>query len=107
MKWEKATLIANVKSSEDELGNSVFEQSEILTVNARFSPWTENQIALEGRDITSSEMRVIIPISYSALPKFDKIKIKNILYLVKQKMDLSPRFTMLQIKEYRNGKDKS
>lgn len=103
MKWETATLIEKVKVREDELGNSIYENKEILTVKSRFSPWTEEQISLESRDVTLNEQRVIIPISYSNLPEFELIKIKDELFKVKQKMDLSPRFTMLQIKKYKNG----
>lgn len=102
MKWEIATLISKVKTGEDALGNNIYEDKDISTVNVRFSPWNENQINLEDREVTLKEKQVIVAIPYKDFPKCENIRIEDNLFKIKQKIDLYPRFTMLQIKGYKD-----
>lgn len=102
MIWKEVVLIRKEKSGEDELGNNIYIDKEVKTTKARFSPWTNDQTSLEDRAITLTEQKVVVPIPYGSLPKFDDIKIDNDLFKVKQKIGLSPRFSILQIKRYKD-----
>lgn len=103
MKWETATLIEKVKNGVDELGNVIYSYQDVRNINFRYSPYEENEVNLENRDITLTQRKVVIPIRYSDFPDVNFLRIDDTKYRIKQKMDLSPRFTMLLIERYKNG----
>lgn len=101
MIWQKMTVILQVKTGEDELGNPVYANVDGDIYNARFTPRTDEQIALEGRDVTTNEQRYIIPCPFKTFPECKIVKFGESLFEVKVRSDLGPRWTMLQVKKYR------
>ncbi len=99
MKWENATLISLVETGKDELSNPIYEEKEILSVKARFQPWTNEDVSLEGREVTLNQRKVVLRTKLSNFPKCQKIKF-NETYEIQSIKDLS-RFVALYVKIYK------
>lgn len=101
MIWKKCTLLKKEKTGEDKLGNPIYEDMEVKSTTSRFSPWTEEQINLEGYEVTKNEQEYIIPIPYSAFPECHYVELEEKRLEITQKMDLTPRFTLVRVKKYK------
>lgn len=55
MIWKKCLLKAHEKVGEDALKNPIYEWKIVMKTKARFTPWTDEQIALDDRDVTKNE----------------------------------------------------
>lgn len=102
MIWKPCLLQKLVGQEEDELKNPVGgEWQTVKETAARFTPWTNEQIALEGREVTRNEQRFMIPVPFVAFPECTHAMIGNIRQEITQKMDLTPRYTVIQVKVYK------
>lgn len=101
MIWKKCLLKARKKIGEDALRNPIYEWKTVMETKARFTPWTDEQIALDDREMTRNEQRFIIPLPYSRFPKCQKAVIDGIEQEITQLIDLSPRWTAIQVKVYK------
>ncbi len=101
MIWKTCILLSRVKTGEDTLKNPVYAYQEIKRTRARVTPWTDEQVASEGREVTKNEQRIIIPIPYQRFPECQKLRIDAHEQDITQIMDLSPRFTVVQVKKYK------
>ena len=62
MIWKVCLLQIVSGQAEDALGNPTGGQWQtVLETFARLTPWTDEQIALDERDVTRNEQRFIIP----------------------------------------------
>ena len=66
MMWKECYLLERKKTGTDALGNDTYDFQEVMMTACRFSPWTNDQIALEGRDVTTNEQQYVVPIPYFA-----------------------------------------
>lgn len=101
MKWIDCTLIGENESGKDELGNPIYSLSDIRTCKARFTPWTNDEIQLEGRDVTRNERKLLLRLPFSAFPECTGVRLPDGNYEITQKMNLEPRFVLLQVKRYK------
>lgn len=102
MIWENCLLQKKEKIGEDTLRNPIFEHKTIMETSARFTPWTTEQIALEGRDVTRNEQQYIIPIPYRMFPRnCVRVKINGVEMDITKTSPLSPRWTLVQVKTYK------
>lgn len=101
MIWKECLLKSKEKVGEDVLKNPIYEWMTICVTRARFTPWTDEQIALDDREVTKNEQRFIIPIPYHCFPKCQKAVIDGIEQEIKQIIELSPRWTAIQVKVYK------
>lgn len=101
MIWKKCRLLANVETGEDALGNPVYALSEVKRTVARFTPWTNEQIAMEGREITRNEQQFILPIPYTQFPVCQKVEISGHVMDIKDVTDFGPRYTSIRVKAYK------
>ncbi len=101
MIWKDCILLGQVETGEDALGNPIYDTKEVKATKARFTPWTDEQISLEGREVTKNEQRYIIPIPFKDFPvcHFAEIECKSM--EITQIIDLSPRHTAIQVKIYK------
>nr|DAF98395.1 MAG TPA: hypothetical protein [Siphoviridae sp. ctnNB1] len=101
MIWKPCTLEALTGQTEDALGNLVGGEWKVLAETfARFTPWTDEQIVLEGRDVTKNEQRFAIPIPFDSFPKCTHAVISGHRQKINQKINLEPRYTVIQVKVY-------
>lgn len=101
MIWKTCTLYEAEETGQDILGNPTYEPKEVLQTYARFTPWTDEQIALEGRTVTENEQRFVIPIPFDDFPACRLAEIDGVMQEITQKIDLTPRYTVIQVKVYK------
>lgn len=102
MKWEDCILYAETIDEEntDELGNPVKGTEQVWTGKARFTPWTDQQIALEGRDVTKNEQLYVVPVDYDVIEFVRKAEIDGVMMKVIEVTDMSPRWSVIRVKVY-------
>lgn len=102
MIWKPCQLQAQKGKTEDELGNLVGGSWEtVLETFCRATPWAAEDVSLEGRDVTRNEQRFIIPVRREDFPDCTHAVIDGIQQEITQKIDLGPRWTVIQVKVYR------
>lgn len=101
VKWKPCILLSGSQVGKDALRNPVYTDQEIKRTRARITPWTDEQIEMEGREVTKNEQRFIVPIPYLKFPKCQKVCIDGHKQEITQIIDLSPRFTLVQVKKYK------
>lgn len=102
MIWKPCSLQTITGQTEDALGNMTGgEWDTVKETFARFTPWTDEQITLEGREVTRNEQRFAIPISFEIFPKCTHAVIEGIRQEITQTIDLTPRYTVIQVKAYK------
>lgn len=102
MIWKPCRLQVITNQTEDALGNMVGgEWQTVKETTCRFTPWTDEQIAFEDREVTRNEQRFAIPIPYDIFPVCTHAVIDGIRQEIKQKIDLTPRYTVIQVKVYK------
>ena len=100
MIWKPVTLINRTETGQDALGNPVYEESPDSQFPARFTPWDAQDIALEGREVTVNQRKLLVRIPHREFPDCQKIQFEGEIYQVMQVTGLSPRFTLLHVKKY-------
>ena len=55
MIWKTCRLLAKKQTGEDALHNPQYDYEAVKETRARVTPWTDEQIALEGREVTRNE----------------------------------------------------
>ncbi len=101
MIWEQVTLYGESETGrEDELGNAVKEPVEIYNGRARHTPWTDQDILVNGRDVTMNEQQFAIPIDYEDIKNATVLEIDGYALDITQIIDLAPRWTIVQCKRY-------
>lgn len=101
MIWEQVLLYGESETGEeDELGNVVKEPIEIYNGRARHTPWTDQDILVNGRDVTMTEQRYAIPIGYEDIKNATILEIDGYALDITQIINLTPRWTVVQCKRY-------
>lgn len=102
MIWKECLLQKKTDQTEDALGNLVGgEWTTVLDTFCRFTPWTDDQIALEGREVTRNEQRFAIPIPFASFPDCSHAVIDGVRQKIAQTIDLTPRYTVIQVEVYK------
>lgn len=101
MIWKPCQLQIRIGQEKDQLGNMTGGEWETMQDTfARFTPWTDDQIALEGREVTRNEQRFVIPIPFMEFPECTHAVLDGIRQKITQKIDLTPRYTVIQVAVY-------
>lgn len=102
MIWKECLLQKITGQSEDALGNLVGGEWEtVKETYCRFTPWTDDQIAVEGREVTKNEQQFVIPIPYDDFPTCSHAVIDGVRQKIKEVIDLSPRYTVIQVEVFK------
>ena len=102
MIWKECLLQKKTGQTEDALGNLVGgEWSTVLKTSCRATPWTDQQILVDTRDITKNEQRFAIPIIYEEFPDCTHAVIDGVRQKIKETIDLTPRYTVIQVEVYK------
>lgn len=100
MKWENITLLNEVRTGTDELGNDITEPVEVFASKARFTPAEDIKIALEGREVTRDETFFTLPVRADLVPEHTLIRYKGDTYKSVDIASLSPRWTIIRATIY-------
>lgn len=99
MMWKQGIVYALEDSgNEDELGNPIKEQSILWSGGLRFTPWTNDDIAVNGREVTMNEQRYAIPVPYETIKHADQVELDNVILNITSVSDLGPRWTIIQVR---------
>lgn len=101
MIWKPCILLAAQETGEDELGNSTVRYTSVKKTKARFTPWTDEEIQLEGREVTRNGQHFIIPIPFAGFPSCDAVIMDGKEQEIIEVIDLSPRYTCIKVKVYK------
>lgn len=101
MIWVPCALIGEIQTGKDVLNNPTYESVEVKQSLARCSPWTDEQIVLEGREITRNEQQYILPIPFIDFPTCQKIRLNGHELDIMDITDLSSRYTLIRVKKYK------
>lgn len=102
MIWKHGTLYALAETGEeDELGNPVVGQAVLWSGEIRFTPWTDEDVTVNGRDVTRNEQRYAIPVSYEAIKNAEQIELDGVMLNITAVSDLGPRWAMIQTEVYK------
>lgn len=101
MIWKSCVLQKKKKTGEDALKNPVYGWADVKRTRARETPWTNKQIALEGRGVTQNEQWFAIPVPFVYFPECERAVIDDHAQEIMQKIDLSPRYTLIQVRAYK------
>lgn len=102
MKWVSCVLYAETIDYEhaDELGNPAKGTEQVWSGTARHTPWTDQQIALEGREVTKNEQLYAVPVSYDIIAFVRKAEIDGVMMKVIEVTDFAPRWSVIRVKVY-------
>ena len=99
MIWKECILYAETETGKDELNNPIYELEEVKKTVCRFTPWTDEQIAVKERKVTQNEQQFAIPIPYQKFPECTHAAIDaGTLQEITKKDDLSPRWTLIRVR---------
>lgn len=102
MIWKPCILYAETADYEntDELGNPTKGTEQVWSGKIRFTPWTDQQIALEGRDVTKNEQQYAVPVAFNVIESARKAEIDGVMLKVIDVTDMSPRWSVIRVKVY-------
>ena len=102
MIWKRCQLQLITGQTEDDLGNMTGGSWQTVQETVcRFTPWTDEQITLEGREVTKNEQRFAIPMSFTQFPACTHAVIDGHRQKITQVIDFSPRYTVIQVEVYK------
>lgn len=97
MKYINFELISLRQIGQDKLNNPIYEKESIGTFKGRITPWTADNIALEGREYTSSNCRMITQVGRQLLEIAKYIQIDGKDYEFK-KVENAERWRVIDVK---------
>lgn len=100
MKWLMCTLTYPQTTGKDRLNNPITEDKEVLRTFCRRTPFTVEEMALDGRKITEDSSKFLLCCRKSRLPKFDKLVLDGSVYIVKKTEDLQ-KFTLVYAEAFK------
>lgn len=103
MIWEKCVLYAETIDCEDtdELGNPNKGTKQVWAGNARFTPWSDQQITLEGRDVTKTEQLYAVPVDYDIIKNVVSAELDGVKLKVIEVTAQAPRWSVLRVRKYK------
>lgn len=102
MMWKDGKLFALTPTGEeDELGNQTKELTELWSGQLRFSPWTDVDVSVNGREVTQNEQRYAVPVPYSVIKQAEQAEFDGVMLKVNAVCDLGARWTMIQVKVHK------
>lgn len=102
MTWKQGTLYAMVETGdEDELGNPVKIQELLWVGQLRFTPWSDEDISINGREVTMNEQRFAVPVPYGSIKEAEQAELDGDVLHVTSISDLGPRWTTVQVKVHK------
>ena len=117
MIWDNITILKQVKTGTDELGNDQFRFTRSKTMKARATAPNDvpvsldnrlmnrdetTQMSLDSRFVTKNEQVFVIPTKRENLPALDFIEHNGQVYRVLAVETLTPRFTRIRAVTYEN-----
>lgn len=105
MRFLPLFLFAKQEIGKDQLGNPINELVQVGESVGRFSSWSKEEIALDKRDVTVNNRKVITTESKANLLLADKIQFEGLYYSITDiKGDDYTRWRIIVINRYGSEK---
>lgn len=100
MRFEKLELYIMKDVGRDELNNP--KQIPILygTYKGKITPWTTEEIASLGRDVTRTQLKILTDAPENVLKGSDRISIDGRLFTIADTIKGNIRWRVVYVKEY-------
>lgn len=82
MKFYDLTLYGKVKTSEDELGNSIYKRDEVAINKGALTQWTKEDVDVLGRPYTENNRKLLTQASIEVLSASDEVHINGEMYKI-------------------------
>lgn len=105
MRFQPLFLIGEIIIGEDVLGNSITAPGVISESSGRFSSWTSEEIALDQRDVTKNNRKIITRAKKSDLVLAHKVQIDGKYHSITEiKGDDTSRWRIIVVNRYGSEK---
>ena len=84
MRFQPLSLYKNESLETDALGNPINTLDKFWQADGIFSSWTAQEIALDARNVTINNRKILTRASKSYLEQSDKVKFEGCYYSVKE-----------------------
>ena len=84
MRFQPLSLYKNETLETDALGNPINTLEKFWQSDGRFSNWTAQEVALDNRNVTVNNRKIVTRASKSYLEQADKLKFEGRYYSVKE-----------------------
>ena len=84
MRFQPLLFYKNESLETDALGNPINTLEKFWQSDGRFSNWTAQEIALDNRNVTVNNRKIVTRASKSYLEQADKVKFEGRYYSVKE-----------------------
>ena len=101
MMWQTITFLEKTEGDKDARGNPVITWEEGPKALARLTPWSDVQLAMTGRTVTSDEQRYAVRIPYDRIKSMRRVKVDSIIYDITEMIDVKPRYTIIGVKVFK------
>jgi len=83
MRFYPLFLYANQQIGSDQLNNPIYERVLIGESIGRFSSWSDKEVALDAREVTVNNRKILTRASKAVISEADKVKINGLYYSIK------------------------
>ena len=84
MRFQPLLFYKNESLETDALGNPINTLEKFWQSDGRFSNWTAQEVALDNRNVTVNNRKIVTRASKSYLEQADKLKFEGCYYSVKE-----------------------
>ncbi|MGR6115028.1 hypothetical protein ACTHHL_00365 [Aeribacillus composti] len=89
----------------DALGNSIYELVQFAESEGRFSSWTSEEIALDVRNVTVNNRKILTRATKEQLQQADKIQFEGLFHSISEIIgDETTRWRILVVNRYGSEK---
>lgn len=99
MIFQKMELCEHLITGQDELNNPLYELASFLKTEGRFSNWSEKEIALDTRNITQNQRKIITSASLADCEKAVSVLFDGKYYTIHERTDVG-RWRILVVDHY-------
>ena len=105
MNFKPLYFYANHEEGRDPLGNSITELIQIGESEGRFSPWTAEEIALDVREVTLHNRKILTPAPKELIEQAEKVKFEDKFHDITEiKGDDTTRWRIIIVNRYGSEK---
>lgn len=100
MRWEYITIIKEVETGEDVLGNAITTDEMLGTYKGRVTEWTADEVEVLGRTFTDNHRKLITTAPKDTIKAAKKIQIDGDIHNIQGFKDLN-RWRLVYLEGWR------
>jgi len=101
MNFKPLNLLKEQETGRDPLGNPITELVQFAETEGRFSAWRKEEIALDVRNVTVNNRKIMTPASKELLEQADRVKFEGLYHDITDIIgDDTTRWRILVVNRY-------